>query len=428
VWVKGGNRGGKSWLLSQWLIASAAGSDAQIDGYGDGPVYWVKRWLARNCLPTGVIRNRKPGLAVIGGVSYEAQAKQIEPIIKGFCPKGTRFSRWGDDQNAGKAVLPGGGVIACKAYNQDPTTWEGWSAVAVGLDETPPRQDIWTGCLARLMESRGAIVMASTHMGGTGSWVYKLLEQNTPENVHIRYLYGVDNPHQDAQWIVDSLSEKSGFQRWQVLARLWGEIMHPEGLILPFVRATHLVKPFDIPHSWLRISAYDWSPRHPHCVWMAERPSDGVIFVYREYAPRLTTSQRALRDREFLAECKRLEAAAGEDDPAIEWLRVGGSDQPAAMVDAAELGWYLLDADRSAGAVDRRITEASALMATVDPAHGPCEPRLFVFEGRCPVLVEEIEGWRWAEPRPGVDPHPDRGCSDHGPEAMTYGLAARAAA
>lgn len=409
----GGNRSGKSAVVSQYGIAQAGGLDAEQDG-----VFWVRRWLARNGLPEGLV-SPGPGRVWVGSPTFASAVEQIRPHLAAFAPSGTRLIRWDDKQSEAEARLPGGGVIVSKAYrqfDQDPQSWEGASVRSVILDEQPNSYANLAAAFSRLVDQSGKVAGALTPLRGKADWLFREVVHVAPEWLRIRHLHGADNPHipQDRRALM-----LAAVPPWQRASRDVGAFTQPEGAIFSFGRdAGHVVDTFPIPADWTRWMGIDWGARAPHVVWAAESPA-GELYCYRELAPRRSTTEPGVPARRLVQWAKELEDAAGDAADSTVY-RVADSEDPGAIAEAAEQGWWVQAVSKPAGSVLLGLNLLEALFQVVDPVTmAPQRPRVFVFPC-CPILIEELEGMRWAEVREGQDARPDPACPDHGPDALRY--------
>lgn len=423
--VGGGNRAGKSALLAQWLVACAAGLDARLDT-PRGRIYWVRAWLERNRLPPEVIPGGdmalRPAPVWAASPTLGASAAQLQPHLRALCPAGTRYVGWGSASTAGEARLPGGGAINVKTYREyasDPQTWEGSAIRALGCDEEPPAAALLAG-LSRLVDWRGRALVALTPLTGTSSSYHQEIERPAHPWYRRVAIWGEHNPHVPQ---AERRAMVAAMPAWQRAARDRGERVDPEGRILPWDEAAHLVDlPLPLPASWPRWQSYDWGSRSPHVLWAAWDDAGDRLVVYGEYAPRRTTTEPGISDRQLLEAASRVEAreAAALGAP-LTVYRVADSESPGAITEAAAAGLWITPAPKGPGSIVAGLRELEALLQTTHPVTGePQPPRLVVVRGTCPVLEEEIRGLRWLAPRPGQEPAPDPACPDHGPDALRY--------
>ena len=416
--ILGGNRTGKSEAAAMWAVAAAAGRDAIHNG-PEGRVCWVERWLARNGLPPSTVPWTGPGEVWVGSPTFASAVKQIRPKLARWAPHGTRARSWTDKGSEGELFLPGGGVITSKAYrqfDQDPQTWEGSRIRAAVLDEQPNRHANLTAAFSRLIDDRGKAMMPVTPLRGRVDWLYRDVVQAAPAWLRVAELHGADNPHIPQDWRELMLA---AVPVWQRASRDVGAFTQPEGAIYPFSRGVHVVEPIEIPVEWIRWVGIDWGVRNPHVVWAAEDPR-GRLWAYRELALRRATPAPAVTGRRLIEYAQELEAGEPEGLGLTTVYRGADSAEPWSINEAAEFGWWVNPIEKPAGSVVQGIELVEALLSILDGMTlEPIEPRLFIFR-TCPVLIEEMEGYRWADPRPGQAPHPDPACPDHGCDALRY--------
>jgi len=437
--IGGGNRTGKSLLLAAWLTACAGGLDAWVPT-PQGRLYWVRKFLELNELPTTVIpggrRALPPALVWAASATNGASVDQIRPHIRALCPEGTVFSGWFSGTAQGTAVLPntgGRGLLKTKTYREylkDNQTWEGAAVRAVGCDEEPPAGAVLAG-ISRLVDLEGRLMVALTALTGTTSDYYQKIEKPAPPWYKKTCLYGEHNPHISQE---KRRSMVATMPAWQKAARDKGERVDPVGRIWPWDANVHEIEPFEVPPGWMRWVGVDWGGRAPHVLWVAEEPGgDGRLILYRELAPRRKTEEPGVSDRELIEEAKRLEAE--EYQPAIEAAlkaakkaprrgviyRVADSENPGGITEANRQGYLMAAAKKGAGSIAEGLRTIESMLAVAHPISGESQkPRIVAMRGRCPVTVEEIRGLKWAETKPGRKPQPDPRCPDHGPDALRY--------
>ncbi len=418
----GGNRTGKSELAAMYAILCAAGRDAVIrDGRREVP--WVRRFLARAGLPEGLIRPQ-PSEVWVASPTFAASRKQIRPKIRRWLPAGSRFRSWGQNGEA-EAIIAGTGgkgIITSKAYrqyDQDAQTWEGAAIGGLICDEQPNSSDCLTAGFSRLVDLKGKAFMAVTPLRGTRDWLYQDMVRDPPPWVAMRTLHGSDNPHIDEEMRQLMLSSQPEWSRASRDRGVFGDV---EGRIYQFDRGVHVVPSRQPPASWSRIIAVDWGSRAPHILWIAESPT-GQLIVYRELAPRIELAAPGLTSRRLVSMAIDLERRAG--DMGGEVYRVADSEDPGAITEAAELGWWVAPAAKGPGSVTRGITLVEALMQTIDPISGELvAPRIVVTED-CPVLIEELENYRHHERSTPENVIPVKK-DDHGVDALRYAVQYRA--
>ncbi len=100
----------------------------------------------------------------------------------------------------------------------------------------------------------------------------------------------IENPYINDSYILELERKPESLKR----ALLYGEWTAFEGQVFVEMvddpthyfdrRNTHVIEPFDIPAHWKRYRGFDWGFNTPFAiVWVAISPTDGRIYVYREY-------------------------------------------------------------------------------------------------------------------------------------------------
>lgn len=410
--IQGGNGAGKSDLLAMWAIASAAGRDAYVMR-GRRRFYWVRAWLERNNLPDDVITHADPQIVWVGSETYGAARQQIRPKLLAYAPEGSETIGWDSDRE-GHLQLPNGGLVLSRAYQQyrrHPQSWEGAEIGGAAFDEEPPAA-LYSTALQRMRKRGGRVVNALTPLTGTGGEFYRTLiaPDVRPEWLAIAQIWGEDNPHIDQQFRRAAVATAPPSLRQ---SRDRGDWSAPAGQIFALSDAHDITPGWAPPAGWLRWVGVDWGGRAPHVVWLAESP-EGILYAYRELAPRRTKDEPAVSDRWLIEEAQRL----GKQDPKARiCYRVADSENPGGITDAARLGWWLQAAKKGPGSIAEGIGLMELMCETRDPQTGEERPPVLrISRTACPALWAEMAGLTWA---PGKQvPNPNQ--PDHGPDAVRY--------
>jgi len=408
----GGNGTGKSWVLAVWALLQAHGGD-----HPDVRRFAENNGLDLSCIPSG------PARVWVCSETFEAAKEQIRVHLSGLAPEGTKTKGW-DQASPAEMTLPGGGKILSKSYAQyvaKPQTWEGANIRAVGFDEQPPSVPCMTAAFSRTRslkkESTGQPrwfwMLAYTGLKGK-DWLYLKHIDKPASAVPVRWIWGEDNPHLDQEQQAALLAS---YPDWQRAARARGVFSSPVGRRLPaFDRSVHVLEREqmpELPATWLRYAGADPGSRHPHAIWAAESPS-GDIYIYREYAPRLTTAQPGLAQTEFISTCKAME----QQDVAPARFRIADSADPGFITTAARLGWVCFPAEKGPGSIEDGLNLIESFLATSYLGQ-PRKPRLYI-SADCPVLILEMEQLQWLPEQPGKAPSTDPACEDDGIDDVRY--------
>ena len=422
--LTGGNRTGKSELGAMYAVASAAGRDAVIvDGNGKRPVYWVRQFLARACLPAHLVR-KQPSDVWVCSPTFAAARKQIRPKIRRWVPQGSSTVGWNSTSEAEIVIAGTGGkgIITSKAYRQfdaDSQTWEGAAIGALILDEQPNSYNCLAAGLSRCVDFKARALMCVTPLRGKRDWLYqRFIRDPAPWMAH-RSLHGVDNPHIDEATRQLMLASQPA---WSRSSRDTGEFGDVEGRIYGFSRAAHVVPRWRPPPDAPRLVTIDWGSRAPHICWIAEDEA-GRLICYRELAPRIDLKSPGMTARRLIMHAREIEAEAGE--AGCDVYRTADSEDPGAIADAAELGWWIAPAKKGPGSVTRGIGMVDALLQTVDPLSGEIVAPRLVFTEDCPQTIAEMLDYRHRHDSTAEDIRPVKR-DDHGPDAIRYAVILRA--
>lgn len=212
-----------------------------------------------------------------------------------------------------------------------------------------------------------------------------------------------DNP---AYWdeAAQDFTEAGRHYRDNVLAqmtghrRLWyldGKWANAEGLVYDtFSKATHVIKPFDIPPEWTRYRCIDFGYTNPFvCGWWAVDP-DGRAYLYRE----IYRTKRIVEDH-----AKQILALSGNEKYAATIADHDAEDRAT----LARHGVHTIAAKKGIQTGIQAVTNRLRVQ-------GDGKPRLFVFEDcvvdideelrarKHPIgLVEEMDAYAWPKGRDG---------------------------
>jgi PBSX family phage terminase large subunit len=145
---------------------------------------------------------------------------------------------------------------------------------------------------------------------------------------------------------------------------------------------THVIKPFEIPAHWIRLTGTDWGKSNPFCtLWAAKNPDNGRVVIYREvYETELTDPRQAelIKSMEDPGEKIRKRYA----DPSM-WTKRTTTDNPTSTADVYRShGIYLTPA------VNDRINGKRKVDTLLQPMPDGM-PGLLVFE-TCENLIRTL--------------------------------------
>lgn len=181
---------------------------------------------------------------------------------------------------------------------------------------------------------------------------------------------------------------------------------------------THVISPFPLPPSWEIRFGMDWGSRAPACALFGTRDNDGNVYIIDEiYGPGDTGRAFAERFKKKLAYQKWSPAKTwGVDDmygllDVQAWAKTG-ADGPSAgdSMQAAGMRVFKAYKDRKTG-VEQMLERLSL------DSFG--QPKLYIFEGRCPNLVRSLQTISAFKHDPDDYDKDDGDCS-HACDALRY--------
>lgn len=393
--ICGGNRSGKSAGASQFAVATALGS-RDPDAIA---------WCRNNGVDIDSIPAR-PGKVWAIALDSGDSATYVRPNITQYLPAGCKWrNQYGNGR--AKVTLPAGGTIEFLSVDMGRDGFQGAAIDLAFFDEEPGSRPVVNESLMRLVDLNGRILISMTPLKGL-TWIYDRWIANTPADVRVHYLHGVDNPHIPTDALAKMLRQYGTHERD---ARARGEWTTMEGRVYAeWGRHMHVVPAFDVPaDDWTLTGCMDFGTRAPAVFLLLahDHRTDTVHVIGEHYKAEFTISQHARAIKQLLAgrECMQIVV-----DP---------EDRGARLSLARDHGITTTPAKKGPGSVRSGI---NAVCERLAPGAADGLPALVVHEGKCPNLVREIEGYIWDDRAGGTKDAPKPGQSDHALDALRYGI------
>ncbi|HEU4683616.1 MAG TPA: hypothetical protein VFS39_03840 [Nitrospira sp.] len=344
----------------------------------------------------------------IVGPSYDLAHKEfryIREFLEGFCRLAglPRPEPLRENPGAGDLYLktPWNAEVIGKSA-QKPETLVGEECDLIIMSEPAMhKRETWERyCRPCLTTRQGESIWPYTPDSG-GLWLYELeLDALTRPDWAVFTMPAWECPHYDKAEIDAArrdLSEDAFYEQYG------GEWRFYTGRVYRCVQPdTHLVEPFPIPAGWKLRAGTDFGLRDATCtLWLAQAPTGEAYFIDEYY---YTGQDRATPDH--AAAMLEREALAGYR-PMVRIADHHGLGAQL-ILDAGRAGWKTVPCqsqDRRARR-DRMLT-AFAVKPRPHPYHvrefgtpqrpDGTYPDLFIFKGRCPNLVRELQFLRWKE-------------------------------
>jgi len=170
-------------------------------------------------------------------------------------------------------------------YAAKPDSLESMTILAAWLDEAGQpefKSGSWDAILRRLSLSMGRVLITTTPYT-VGHWLRRRLfdRRNDPaESIRVVQFKSLWNPEfPREEWD----RAKRDLPRWKFRMMYHGEFAKPAGQIYDVFGEEHIVPRFAIPERWVRYAGIDFGGVNTAAVFLAERPEDKALFVYRTY-------------------------------------------------------------------------------------------------------------------------------------------------
>lgn len=264
-------------------------------------IWWLTGTHPFRETPAGPIRGRVVSVDFVNGIE-----KIILPQFKQWLPTSLLINgSWEDsyDKLLRTLTLANGSFVEFMSYDQDLDKFAGTSRHFIHFDEEPP-QDIYTECLARLVDTNGSFWITMTPVEGM-TWVYDTLYEPGvvgEKGILVIEVSMSDNPHLDAEAIKDFLDSLDEDER---KAREHGQFVQLGGLIYKhFKPEVHVVKEgWRPPKDWLVAASLDHGYNNPTAwLWHAVSPDGEVVTFHEHYASGSTVDVHAAEVRKFNAD------------------------------------------------------------------------------------------------------------------------------
>ena len=208
-----------------------------------------------------------------------------------------------------------GSIITGKSAEAGRDKFQGASVDLIWIDEECDKE-IYDECFMRTADCAGKILLTLTPLQDINSgirdpWVFDLYEDWQAGNKDLVFcqLSTINSPFVSPEEKVRMQLKLAGDP--EEGARLYGKFVRKSGLVYPlWTRATHVIKPFNIPKNWARIVSIDPAATGiTAAIWLAV-DEYGNYYGYREYYE---------RDRTVSEHAKAIKILCG-GEPVDYWL------------------------------------------------------------------------------------------------------------
>ena len=173
----------------------------------------------------------------------------------------------------------GNSQINFKAYEQGFEKFMGEAIDVVWLDEEP-KQEIFSQCITRTIDTNGIVYMTFTPERGMTNVVSAFLNDLKPGQSMVTAPWA-DVEHLDEATKKQLLAVYSPAEREM---RSKGVPVFGSGLIYPVSEDDLVCEEFDLPEHFSRLAGIDFGFDHPTAIsWVALDPDNDIIYIYDEY-------------------------------------------------------------------------------------------------------------------------------------------------
>lgn len=254
-------------------------------------IWWLTGTHPYRETPEGQIRGRVVSVDFINGIE-----KIIIPELARWCPPSSlRGGGWSTayDRQTRTLNFANGSFVEFMSYDQDLDKFAGTSRHFVHFDEEPP-EDIYTECLARLVDTGGEFWITMTPVEGM-TWIFDALYEPGvagEKGIEVIQVSMTENPHLNAgevQAFLDSLSPD------ERKAREEGKFVQLGGLIWKdYNREKHTVEAFIPPKDWVWVASLDHGFHNPTAwLWHAISPDGQLVTFFEHYVSGVTIDTHA---------------------------------------------------------------------------------------------------------------------------------------
>jgi hypothetical protein len=308
----------------------------------------------------------------------------------------------------------------------NPSSLVGEGLDSVSLDEAAQLQSqIWERYIRATLATKEGYATFATTPDAAGLWLYELeLRAVTLPDWRVFTRAAWECPHFSTDDIAQAkrdLSEDAFYEQYG------GEWRFYTGRVYKLFKPDlHLVEPFPIPESWEVGTGVDFGARDPMCEEIAARSPTGECYFVGEYY----IQNQELSTQDHAAAILRQEEKLGFKPARVSRVADHHGLGKQLIIDAARVGLTCMPC----ASHDRRARRDGAMSAfTPQPNRHPYHvreagqprgdyPQVFIFKGRCPNLVREIQFLRWREGEKKEGAVNDTEGDNHAIDAMEYRL------
>lgn len=223
-----------------------------------------------------------------------------------------------------------------------------------------------------------------------------------------------DNPYINYNEYRKNLLSQGQRKAQQLLEGDWAVA---DGAAFPEFRSSiHVLKPFEIPHSWRKFRSMDWGYQSAHAVhWFAIDPQDNSLICYREYYTKKRTARQMAGDILHLERGEKIDYGVLDSST---WHKRGEGPSPAEEMIAEGCRWR--PSDRSQGS---RVSGKNMIHQLLQESEDTGRPKLFFFDN-CRRIIADLQVAP-ADPKGGDDIDERYRQQNHAYDSLRYAVLSR---
>lgn len=171
-------------------------------------------------------------------------------------------------------------TIYFRSYEQDRTSFQGYTLDAIIFDEEP-HPAVHGELVTRVMTTGGKLIYSFTPLKGMSEVAMTLLNEEKlaekDRRIGIVHASMYDVPHITPDMIEAS---KRVWPRMEWDARIYGKISTGQGMFYPIPDDEIGVKRFYVPDNWPRFMGFDYGFRRTAAVYLAVDPQTKIVYLY----------------------------------------------------------------------------------------------------------------------------------------------------
>lgn len=354
---------------------------AVLSGTQGGKTVFGPPWMDRE------IDNRGPGDYLVGTSTFKLLDRKLLPEYRLHFEQYLRQAKWFENKAAlifNREIKERGEMVRFPDANeptqiffgsaQNPESLESATVKGIHLDEAGQKQfkrDSWDAVLRRgmIFQARTLITTTLYGLGWLKSQIYDPWLNGEDDDIEVIQFDSILNPAFPRESWERALRT---LPQWKIDLFMRGRFSKPAGMIYdPFDSDSDVIAPFAIPDNWLRFTCHDFGSVNFVTLWLAQHPSTGDLFIYREMKGGKASSHERAQEIKQLSQGEAFMKSVG-----------GAHAEEGERSDMTQAGWKITEP------IGPRQVEGG-----IQKVYGWFSlHKLKVFK-TCPLVIDEIQSY-----------------------------------